>query len=386
MTTTVAASVPEAPSLSRTPLHSWHASHGGRLVEFGGWEMPVQYSSIIDEHHAVRRRVGLFDIGHMGRLRFEGQDVLPWIESLTTNTVARLIPGAIQYSLMLSPEAGILDDILVYRMPSGDYEIVCNASNRQRVVEQFLSHPAAGEARLLDHTLATGMIAIQGPQAIDVVTAWLGGEEAGRILELAYYHVASTRDRDGRTLNISRTGYTGEDGFEVVVYSQECLSVWTSLIQLGEPFGIQPCGLGARDTLRLEAAMPLHGHEISEQIDPYTGGVGWAVKLEKGGGFVGRDAALAAKQRFTAGTGSRRVGLALQGKRIARQGSRVLLDGRQVGTVTSGTFSPTLEISLAMALVESSSATVDTPLIVDVRGKEEPATVVKLPFYSRPRR
>lgn len=357
----------------RTSLYDWHKANGGRLVEFGGWSMPVQYSTIVNEHQAVRNRLGLFDIGHMGRLRFDGPDAQDWIEAVTTNHVAKLVPGQIQYSLTVADDGGILDDILVYRTPDG-LAVVCNASNRAKVVAQFEANKGTRNATLRDETLATGMIAVQGPKALDVLQTLTPSPLVG----VKYYYCLNA-EVAGVPALVSRTGYTGEDGFEVVVPANKAEAVWTALLEAGASQGILPCGLGARDTLRFDAAMPLYGHEMDETVNPYEAGLGWAVKLAKGD-FVGREALQRLKGQVT----RTRVGLLLDGKRIARQGAAVLRDETPIGTVTSGTFSPTLNKAAAMALVPLDAAQAGTTLALDVRGQSEPATVVPLPFYKRP--
>ncbi|HEX8204277.1 MAG TPA: glycine cleavage system aminomethyltransferase GcvT [Isosphaeraceae bacterium] len=356
----------------QTALSDWHRRHGGRLVEFGGWSMPVQYSSIIAEHQAVRQRVGLFDIGHMGRLRIQGPDAQALLERATTNHVARLVQGQIQYSLMAHDDGGILDDVLVYRVRDL-YGLVCNASNRPKVVAQLQTLAAGLNVTLDDRTPETAMIAVQGPAALETVQRVFDTPLAA----VKYYHIAIGRVF-GAEAGASRTGYTGEDGFELIVPRELAGRTWEALLEAGGAFGILPCGLGARDTLRFEAAMPLYGHELSETINPYEAGVGWAVKLDKGD-FVGREALRALKSH----PGRTRIGLALEGKRVAREGATVLADGRPVGAVTSGTFSPTLGQSLAMALVDPIASTAGDRLAVDVRGRVEPARVVPLPFYRR---
>ena len=365
-------------SLLKTPLHGWHSSHGGRMVEFGGWSMPVQYTSIIEEHQAVRRRAGLFDISHMGRLRFEGPDALPWIEFVTTNQVDRLRPGQIQYSLIANDEGGLIDDILVYRLPQNTYWVVCNASNREAVVSRFEELRQGREARLVDETLRTSMIALQGPLALQV-GAKIFSESL--LLELGYYRCGTQPAYDPHVVLplISRTGYTGEDGFEFIVESTAAETLWTAILKAGFEFQVLPCGLGARDTLRFEAGMPLYGHELGPEISPFESGVGWAVKLNKGV-FAGQDAVQAAQAhpRFL------RVGLELEGKRIARQGTEILDQaGQKVGKVSSGTFAPTLEKSLCMGFVEPALAQAGSLVQVEIRGRLDQATVIPLPFYKR---
>jgi len=362
-----------AETALKTPLYETHKALGARLVEFGGWLMPVQYGTIVDEHNAVRRQVGLFDISHMGRITFDGPDVLAWLEHVTTNHVAKLHPDQIQYSLMANGGGGLIDDVLVYRTAQG-YALVCNASNRAHVLAQLERHREGRNAVLSDRTGETAMLAVQGPAALATVQPLFNAP----LGSLKYYHLAMGRLLGDVDAVVSRTGYTGEDGFELIVPADAAGRVWDAVMESGRSHGIRPCGLGARDTLRFEAGMPLYGHELNEAVNPYAAGLGWAVKLAKGD-FVGRDALDA----FRGNPGQVRVGLRLDGKRIARQGAEVFHDGRPAGLVTSGTFAPTLQQSLAMALVDLPSSTPDTALEVDVRGHREPARVVPLPFYRR---
>jgi aminomethyltransferase len=363
-------------TLLKTQLYDWHQSHGARMVEFGGWLMPVQYSTITDEHRAVRERVGVFDISHMGRLTFDGPGMLDWLERVTTNHVAKLNLNQVQYSLMPNDEGGLIDDVLVYRHQFG-YYMVCNASNRENVVAQLMRHRQGAEGNFHDRTLETAMIAIQGPSAL----ATLGPLFDQPLEPVEYYHLTMGLLLDDVTSVVSRTGYTGEDGYELFVRASQAERVWNAILESGRSHGVLPCGLGARDTLRFEASMPLYGHELSDSINPYAAGVGWAVKLDKGE-FVGREALRAWKQS----PGQRRVGLRLEGKRIARQGAAVLDGSRTVGAVTSGTFAPSLEASLAMAMVEPARSGIGTRLAIDVRGHRESAVIVELPFYYRSRK
>ena len=361
--------------LLQTPLHEWHREHGGRLVEFGGWSMPVQYTTIVEEHEAVRKRVGLFDISHMGRLTFDGPGVLDWLERVTTNRVASLADNQIQYSLVANEHGGLIDDILVYRQPFA-YLVVCNASNRGSVVDQLESQRSGAIGNFHDRTTGTAMIAVQGPRALETVQPLFDQPLAS----VPYYHLTMGRLLGSLNAVISRTGYTGEDGFELIVGASAAGQLWEALLESGKPHGVTACGLGARDTLRLEAAMPLYGHELSGSIDPYSAGLAWAIKLDKGD-FVGREAL----ERFKERPPRARVGLVLEGKRIARQGCAVLSGETKVGEITSGTFSPTLEVSLAMAYVDPAVRKTGTKLTVDVRGHREAGRVVKLPFYKRAR-
>ncbi|OWK36571.1 glycine cleavage system aminomethyltransferase GcvT [Fimbriiglobus ruber] len=355
----------------RTPLYDWHVAHKARMVPFGGWDMPVQYAGIIDEHRAVRTAAGLFDVSHMARLSFEGPDALALLESVFTNSVATMKEGQVRYGLLCDDSGGILDDVLVYRLPDG-YSMVANASNREKVVAWLDRNAAAKNTQVHDQTETTALVAIQGPRSVDFVAGLFETD----VSALKYYFATKTRYR-GQDCLVSRTGYTGEDGFEVCVPNELAVALCDELTGRGAV----PCGLGSRDTLRLEAAMPLYGHELTEAIDPIGAGLGWAVKLDKGE-FVGRGPLLLAQEQI--GRGPRRVGLELEGKRAAREGCAVVLgDGRAVGTITSGSYTPWLEKSLAMAYVEAAHADVGTQIQVDIRGSKVAAKVVALPFYKR---
>jgi aminomethyltransferase len=356
----------------RTPLYDWHTAHGGRMVEFGGWDMPVQYGGIIEEHQAVRTAAGLFDISHMGRLSFGGPDAMALIQHVYTNDAATIKDGQARYGLICNEQGGILDDVLVYRWPYG-WAMVVNAANRGKIVDWLTRHKAGRNVDMTDQTTTTCMLAVQGPQAL----ALCRGLTETDAEQLAYYHATPTRYR-GKGCVISRTGYTGEDGIEIMASAAQAVDLWEDLIGRGA----RPCGLGARDTLRLEAAMPLYGHELSEEIDPFQAGLNWAVKLETGD-FIGRDAL---RRRREDATLPRRVGLELGGRRAAREGSVVLRDGQTIGRVTSGTLTPTLNKAIAMAYVEPAHTAIGTACTVDVRGKAEAARVVALPFYRRTKR
>jgi aminomethyltransferase len=349
----------------RTALADWHAAHGGKLVPFGGWAMPVQYATgIVAEHAAVRTGCGLFDIGHMARLTVAGRDARPFLEHVFSNRVGTMADGQVRYGLVLNDRGGIRDDVLVYKWPRS-YSVVVNAGNRDKIVEHFRAHAAGREVQLDDQTLDTAMIAVQGPKALAVIEDLFAAEPAG----LRYYFATQTVYR-GCGATVSRTGYTGEDGFEITVPNSLAVPLWEELIGKGAV----PCGLGARDTLRLEAAMPLYGHELTEGTTPNSAGLMWAVKPDKGE-FVGRDAVVAAA------ADPARVGLELAGKRAAREGCPILPGG----VVTSGSFAPHLQKSIAMAYVPAAHAAVGTALTVDIRGTPTPARVVPLPFYNRAR-
>ncbi|MBI3411425.1 MAG: glycine cleavage system aminomethyltransferase GcvT [Planctomycetes bacterium] len=353
----------------RTVLHDWHVAHGARMVDFGGWDMPVQYSTIIEEHTAVRTGAGIFDVSHMGRLSFGGPDAMALIQRIYTNNAATMKDMQVRYGLVCNDQGGIRDDVLVYRWPYG-WLMVVNASNRTKVVAWINESRGSLNFQMTDQTLTTCMIAVQGPKAVELCRG-LTETDASK---LSYYFAAPTRYA-GQGCVVSRTGYTGEDGLEFMVNAQQGVQLWEELVKRGA----KACGLGARDTLRLEAAMPLYGHELNEDIDPFQARLGWAVKLDKGD-FRGREA-LERRQHDPALR--KRVGLELEGKRIAREGANIMTDDNPVGTVCSGTFGPTLQKTIAMAYVDPACTPPGTPVSVDIRGALAPARVVPLPFYKR---
>ena len=366
-------------SARKTPLFDWHAAHGGRMVDFAGWSMPVQYGSIVEEHLAARRACGLFDVSHMGRLRLDGEGAAAFLDRMLTRKVVGMGPGKIRYSLVCNESGGILDDVLVYHLQAhggGLYHLlVVNASNREKIVSWLRSHlNSADEAQLHDRTVESAMIAVQGPAALKIVEPLVGADLGG----LGYYTGLETTIC-GHAGIASRTGYTGEDGCELIVPASAAGEVWEKMLAHGKAAGAVAAGLGARDTLRLEAAMPLYGHELSETINPIQAGLGFAVNLE-GREFIGRTAMVAAKNDKSLPA---RVGLALAGRRVPREHYRVLSGDQPVGEITSGTFSPTLQKPIAMAYVRPDVAAVGNNLTVDIRGTLEPAQVVKLPFYTR---
>ena len=357
----------------RTACYQWHVAHGGRMVDFAGWEMPVQYSTITAEHQAVRTAAGLFDIAHMGRLRFSGPDAARLLDRIVTADVAGIQTGQVRYALICNERGGVLDDVLVYNF-ADFYEVVVNASNRTKIISWVDEHSGGLDFQFSDDTFDHFMLAIQGPKALSILNPLVEHD-----ISTTIYYWGDLGNVMGAPGIVTRTGYTGEDGFEVVLPVEHGPRLWEALIERGTPEGMLPAGLGCRDTLRLEAGMPLYGHELDETIDPYTAGLGFAVKLDAKE-FIGREALLEIKQRADPLV---RVGLELQGKRIAREGTLIYAGEREVGRVTSGTFSPTLQKSIAMACVPRALSAPGTALQVDLRGKRETALVVKLPFYRR---
>lgn len=360
--------------MHKTPLHAWHVAHGGRMVDFAGWSMPVQYSTITEEHVAVRTKAGLFDISHMGHLRIGGSDAVELAERLVTCRVATLKPGQIRYGLVTNEAGGILDDVLVYAIDAQTVALVVNAANSEKITKWMQSQTIGTNAFVKGPPALGAMIALQGPAS----AAILAPHADFPIAEMGYYRYTAQGNLFGMPVAVSRTGYTGEDGFELVVVGENAKPLWEAVLTAGKEAGIVPCGLGCRDTLRLEAAMPLYGHELSEEIDPITAGLSFAVALGKE--FIGRDAIAKVAEK---GPQRVRIGLQLGGKRIAREGTPLYSGAQPVGEVTSGTFSPTLQASIAMGYVSPELAKPGTTVEADLRGKREPATVVELPFYRR---
>jgi aminomethyltransferase len=362
--------------LKRTPFHDFHVNAGARMVDFAGWEMPILYRGITDEHQHTRSSGSLFDVSHMGRISFSGPQTMALLDRVLTRKISDQKVGQSRYALICNDAGGILDDVIISR-DQKTWLLVCNASNRERVVRHFNEVRRAGDldVDIVDQTTATAMVALQGPKVIEKLSAVLPVDLAS----LKRYHFVS----DSLMLikfTVFRSGYTGEDGVELILPAK---AAGMAMKLLGGKMDraeatIKPAGLGARDTLRLEAGMPLYGHELTEQTDPISAGLGWAADLTKD--FIG---APALRQVAEAGPKRKLVGLELDGRRIARQGAPVVLDGRPVGEVTSGTFSPTLQKSIAMAYVDAGLAAEGAGFDVDLKGTTNPAKVVKLPFYKR---
>ncbi len=374
----------DAPGTSPqvTPLHDRHLRAGAKMIPFAGWEMPVQYEGILAEHRAVRTAAGLFDLGHMGQVDISGKDAFDYLQYATTNDVARLGPGAALYSLIPNERGGVIDDIIIYCRVEGDagYMIVVNAANTERDVAWFRTVRA--DRRDLDVTIndishETGMVAIQGPLA-ERITQPLTDLSLDNLADFTW----SSTTIAGQPAMIARTGYTGEDGFEFYAANDRIGTVWDALTESGMKHGLKPVGLGARDTLRLEARMPLYGNELGEEISPYEAGLGWAVSLDKGE-FVGRQSMERAKRE---GVARRSVGFQLLERSGApRSHFSVEIDGHLAGTVTSGAFSPTLGHNIGLALIKKESAGVGKPLSVVIRGRPVGGVQVKTPFYKRAR-
>ncbi len=364
-------------SLRHTPLYDEHRRHGARLVPYAGWEMPVQYAGISAEHRAVREAAGLFDVSHMGELEVTGPGAVALVRSLVTNDVTRAVAGQATYTCACNEAGGILDDLIVYRHAADRVLIVCNAANHGKMAAHFLA-AARPDAAVRDVSDATALLSLQGPRALAVLA------RAGCTHDVAR-EIPSFRFADGAVAGvpttIARTGYTGEDGVELFCAWDATPALWRALLDAGADAGLVPVGLGARDTLRLEARLSLYGNELDESVDPFSAGLGWVVKLDQGS-FLGQRALLALRERPPSRT---LVGFEMVGKGVARHGY-ALLDaaGRTIGVCTSGAPSPTLGKAIGLGFVPPSAAGIGSPLWVDCRGKSIEARVVKTPFYTRP--
>jgi aminomethyltransferase len=361
-------------ALSRTPLYSLHTELGARMVPFSGWEMPVQYSGITKEHQAVREQSGIFDISHMGKFVLTGKGVMAALEQLVPSDLSRLQAGAAQYTVLLNDQGGVVDDLIIY--PQGEDQdgnevvtIIVNAATMQKDYDWMTSHMNLDAITLTNLSEQRSLLAIQGPQAVQILQSMT----EDKIADLPRFgHL--TGKILGQPAFFARTGYTGEDGFEVMLDPKAAMELWRSLLTKG----VTPCGLGARDTLRLEAAMALYGQDMTDQTSPLEAGLGWLVHLDRKGEFIGRSVLEAQKRE---GVTRRLVGLQMAGRTIARHDYPVVQNGVSVGIVTSGTLSPTLGVAIALAYVPIAMANIGQQVEVEVRGKVYEATVVKRPFY-----
>ena len=357
--------------LRRTSLHSTHLHHGARIVPFAGWEMPVQYTGIIEEHQAVRARAGLFDVSHMGEIVVEGPRALPLLRRLVTNDVAQLEVGRGLYTPMCYPNGGIVDDLTIFRVAPARYLLVVNAATTAKDLAWVEDHRDGATVRDISREMA--LVALQGPAAPRILSVLT----TAPLNEMRAFDAIPEVNIAGRRVFLSRSGYTGEDGFEIGPAWDDAPAIWGALLEAGAADGLVPVGLGARDTLRLEAGFMLYGNDIDETTSPLEAPLGWTVKWEKGD-FIGRETL--ARQREQGPT-RKLVGLTVEGRAVARQGYPLRHEGRPVGAVTSGTFSPTLQVGIAMGYVPRDLAAVGAELEVEVRGHAVPVRVTRLPFY-----
>ena len=361
-----------------SPLHAVHERLGSTMTDFAGWSMPVRYDSDLAEHHAVRQRAGLFDLSHMGEVEVRGPQAADALDHAFVGDFTRVAIGRAKYTMLCAEDGGVLDDVVVYHRDVDRYLVVANAANVATVLREVERRSAPFDAEVVDHSDATALIALQGPASAEILT----GMGVPGLADLRYY-AGMEADVADAPVWLARTGYTGEDGFELYVDAGRAEALWDALFDAGRNVEVVPAGLACRDTLRLEAGMPLYGQELGTDRTPFDAGLGRIVALSSSRGFVGRDALVAVKE---AGPAQQLVGLTTEGRRAPRTGYPVLAaDGNRVGEVTSGALSPTLGIPIAMAYVDVDHAEVGGSLQVDVRGTALPATVVELPFYRRPR-
>jgi aminomethyltransferase len=361
------------PALRATPLNALHRRLGAKMVDFGGWDMPVQYSGILEEHHAVRRAVGLFDVSHMGEIEVRGREALRLVNTVATNDASKLKTGQAHYSALLYEHGGFVDDILVHKVADDHYFLCVNASNQDKDFEHISSHNHF-DATVENAGSRYAQIAVQGPRALDTAQKLTPHPLAS----IHYYHFVDDTVA-GAPARIARTGYTGEDGVEIYIAPEHAGRIWNDLLAAGAEFGIKPCGLGARNTLRLEAKMALYGHEIHASITPWEANLGWIVKLDKGD-FIGRRALLAQQQR---GVTRKLTGFEMRGRGIGRDGYEVNVHCAGAGWVTSGGPSPTLGKNIGLCYLPSEHAEIGRAIQVMVRGQPVDAVTVPTPFYRR---
>jgi len=362
-------------ALKRTPLYETHRASGAKMVDFGGWDMPVQYSGILDEHHAVRKAAGLFDVSHMGEIEVRGREALQLVDYVSTNHAAKLKPGQAHYSALLYEHGGFVDDILVHKIDDRHFFLCVNASNQDKDFEHIREHNRF-DAEVDFASPRYAQLAIQGPKALGVLQQLTPVD-----LSAIRYYWFTDGEVSGTPARIARTGYTGEDGFEIYVSPDQAARLWQEILAAGQPVGIKACGLGARNTLRLEAKMALYGHEITASINPWEADLGWIVKMDKGD-FVGR---AALEKLKTAGLTRKLVGFEMTGRGIGRDGYEVFLDGKPAGWVTSGGPSPTLCKNIGLCYLPVDQAHQDVPIQVMIRDSPVDAVTVPSPFYKRPK-
>lgn len=359
--------------LKRTPLFESYSKYGGKTIDFGGWELPVQFSSIKEEHDAVRNRAGLFDVSHMGEIFVEGPDALSYLQNLLSNDISKIQVGSAQYNAMCYETGGVVDDLLAYRLGENQYLLCVNAANIEKDYEWMLSQKS-GDVVITNRSDEYAQIALQGPLAEEILQT-LTSENLN---DIKYFKFKDNVVVAGHQVLVSRSGYTGEDGFEIYGQPAAVIELWDEILEAGKDKGVVPAGLGARDTLRFEACLPLYGQELSKDITPLEAGIGFAVKLTTD--FIGRDALAAQKEE---GLKRKLVGVEMTGKGIPRHGYKVFKEGEEIGEVTTGTQSPMTKRNIGLALVDASKVEIGTEVEIEIRGKLISAIVVETPFYKR---
>ncbi|WP_070120694.1 glycine cleavage system aminomethyltransferase GcvT [Bacillus marinisedimentorum] len=365
-------------SLKKTPLYEVYSEYGGKTIDFGGWDLPVQFTGIKDEHHAVRTKAGLFDVSHMGEFTVKGEGSLAFLQKMMTNDVSKLKDGGAQYTAMCYENGGTVDDLLIYKKADGDYLLVVNASNIDKDFE-WLNNHTSGDVSVTDISPDIAQLALQGPLAEQVLQKLTETD----LSEIKFFKFKEDVSINGAKALVSRTGYTGEDGFEIYCQAEDAVNLWKGILEAGKEEGVVPVGLGARDTLRFEANLPLYGQELSKDITPIEAGIGFAVKPDKGIDFFGMDTL---KKQKEYGPARKLVGIEMIDKGIPRTGYEVYKDDEQIGEVTTGTQSPTLNKNVGLALLKSDFAEMGTEVEVQVRKRRLKAQVAATPFYKRPKK
>lgn len=363
-------------SLKRTPLYEMYKEYGGKTIDFGGWDLPVQFSSIKEEHEAVRTKAGLFDVSHMGEIEVKGKDSLAYLQQMLTNDVEKIKVGGAQYSAMCYENGGTVDDLLTYKLAENHYLLIVNASNIEKDFEWLKSH-SFGDVSVLNLSENYAQLALQGPLSVETLKKINSDIDFSSI---GYFHFQQKLLLAGKEVLISRTGYTGEDGFEIYCLQEDATDLWREILDVGKELGILPCGLGARDTLRFEATLALYGQELSADITPLEAGIGFAVKVNKETDFIGKNVL---KKQKEEGVTRKLVGIEMLERGIPRHGYSVYGDEKLIGEVTTGTQSPTLKKNIGLALLNIDYAKLDKEVYVEIRGKQVKAKVVATPFYKR---
>lgn len=361
-------------ALKQTPVYSLYKEHGAKTIDFGGWDLPVQFSSIQKEHEAVRTKAGLFDVSHMGEVEVKGPDALAFLQKIATNDASKLVEGQAQYSIMCYPDGGTVDDLLIYKLGAEHYLLVVNAANIEKDYDWMQKH-AEGDMTLRNISDETAQLAVQGPLAETVLQKLTNTNLA----EIRFFHFKQNVTLSGISALVSRTGYTGEDGFEIYMQAQDAPALWSSILEVGGE-DVLPCGLGARDTLRFEARLPLYGQELSRDISPIEAGLGFAVKVDKPVPFIGQETL---KEQKENGAPRKLVGIEMMERGIPRTHYNVYVGEEKIGEVTTGTQSPTLKKNVGLALVKREYGELDTEIEVEIRGKRVKAKIIRTPFYKR---
>ncbi|MGE8204493.1 glycine cleavage system aminomethyltransferase GcvT [Heyndrickxia sp. NPDC080065] len=365
--------------LKRTPLYEIYKEYGGKTIDFGGWDLPVQFSSIKEEHEAVRTRAGLFDVSHMGEITVKGKDSTSYLQKMMTNDISKVQNGGAQYTAMCYPNGGTIDDLLVYKYADDDYLLVVNASNIEKDFSWLNEHleGEVGVENISDHI---GQLALQGPLAENILQKL---SKDKNLDDIKFFKFDAHVNLNGKDVLISRTGYTGEDGFEIYCKAEDTVSLWNEILTAGKEEGILPCGLGARDTLRFEATLPLYGQELTADISPLEAGIGFAVKTTKEADFIGKQVL---KEQKENGLSRKLVGIEMIDRGIPRHGYKILSGNDEIGLITTGTQSPTLKKNIGLGIVDIQFAELDQQVEIEIRNKRLKAKVISTPFYKRPKK